>query len=324
MKYIAIIGAGQLGSRHLQGALKSELSLHIQVADISQESLTIAKARAEEIERKQGHTVTYLDNIGDLNNELDLVILATSARGRADLLQHLIQSKTIKNIVVEKVAFQSDSEFDQIIPLIGKYKINTWVNCSRRLFPFYQQLKQKLKGESITINIHAGNWGLACNAVHMMDLFYYMCDKTNDTLETYNQGLLPEIVESKRNSYYEVNGVLVASYGSNRLIMSCTKSDEPEVFSISSASCSWLIDESKHNLVYKSLKNGWEPEYLSVKITDVQSNLTGPLIESILVNGNSDLPTLQESYLIHSPLINSLLTHFNKYGDETFDKCPIT
>ena len=39
MKTIMIIGAGQLGSRHLQGAIQSELALHVIVVDPFQNSL---------------------------------------------------------------------------------------------------------------------------------------------------------------------------------------------------------------------------------------------------------------------------------------------
>ena len=49
MYNIAIIGAGQLGSRHLQGLKLAKLPIKIQVVDSSAESLAVAKSRYEEV-----------------------------------------------------------------------------------------------------------------------------------------------------------------------------------------------------------------------------------------------------------------------------------
>ena len=46
---ILLIGAGQLGSRHLQGLLKFQKKQFIYVLDRSEDSLTVAKKRAAEI-----------------------------------------------------------------------------------------------------------------------------------------------------------------------------------------------------------------------------------------------------------------------------------
>ena len=43
MKKIALIGAGQLGSRHLQGLAKSDLCLSIEVVEPFEGSKNIAK-----------------------------------------------------------------------------------------------------------------------------------------------------------------------------------------------------------------------------------------------------------------------------------------
>lgn len=52
MYNIIIIGAGQLGSRHLQGVLKSTYALNVTVVDPSEESLNTARERAEKISIK--------------------------------------------------------------------------------------------------------------------------------------------------------------------------------------------------------------------------------------------------------------------------------
>ena len=49
MKNIVIIGAGELGSRHLQGVLKSRGRFNVFVVDPSDSALQTANARAEEV-----------------------------------------------------------------------------------------------------------------------------------------------------------------------------------------------------------------------------------------------------------------------------------
>ena len=63
---VAIIGAGQLGSRHLQGLKLAASPLSITVMDSSEESLKVAKARYEDtstIGKKSCNLVTSIENL---------------------------------------------------------------------------------------------------------------------------------------------------------------------------------------------------------------------------------------------------------------------
>ena len=55
-----------------------------------------------------------------------------------------------------------------------------------------------------------------------------------------------------------------------------------------------------------------------------QSHLTSQYIKQIMKNGDCDLPTLDESFKTHKPMINC----FNEFLSETkgkkIEKCPIT
>ena len=50
MYNIAIIGAGQLGSRHLQGLKLAQLPMRIEIVDSSEKSLETARERYDQIE----------------------------------------------------------------------------------------------------------------------------------------------------------------------------------------------------------------------------------------------------------------------------------
>ena len=57
---IGLIGAGQIGSRHLQGLAKSTLQYKIYVVDPDEKSLSVAKIRYQEVSPKNtSNTVTF-------------------------------------------------------------------------------------------------------------------------------------------------------------------------------------------------------------------------------------------------------------------------
>lgn len=71
MYKIAIIGSGQLGSRHLQGIKTANLELSIEVVDSNIESLKIAENRYYEIaENQYTKNVHFLSSINELSDEL--------------------------------------------------------------------------------------------------------------------------------------------------------------------------------------------------------------------------------------------------------------
>lgn len=119
MYHIAIIGAGQLGSRHLQGLKSARLPMHIQVVDSSQAALDTARERYEQIDANpQVVSIDYLPYIDNLHSELDLVIIATGSKPRAEILKELLQKKIVKNLLVEKVLFPDLHSYHTIRDLL--------------------------------------------------------------------------------------------------------------------------------------------------------------------------------------------------------------
>ena len=88
MNSILILGSGQIGSRHLQGVLKLNRDLYVFVLDPSNESLTLSKERAAEVEHN--HLINYITNPSELPSEIDVVIIATDASIRYKVASDLI------------------------------------------------------------------------------------------------------------------------------------------------------------------------------------------------------------------------------------------
>ena len=120
MYKILIIGAGQLGSRHLQGILGSNITATIEVVDPSDLSIKNAIERSLEINYdKNKLKVNFYHNLNQISKEIDLCIIASTADKRFDIINSLLTSSKVKNLILEKILFQSINEYDIIDKLFG-------------------------------------------------------------------------------------------------------------------------------------------------------------------------------------------------------------
>ena len=77
---ILIIGAGNLGSRHLQGLGKTKNKFNITVLDPNDSALAKAKLCYKEILRSNPYqTVNFVNSLDLVRNSADLAIIATTA-----------------------------------------------------------------------------------------------------------------------------------------------------------------------------------------------------------------------------------------------------
>ena len=141
---IAIIGTGQLGSRHLQGLKTASSALTITVVDSSDESLKIAKERYNAVDEIGEKTIQYVKNIESLPAQLDLVIIATNSKSRALIVKRLLTHSSVKYLILEKVLFTQLSDYEEIGVLLKKKNVQCWVNCPRRMFGSYSMIKNSM------------------------------------------------------------------------------------------------------------------------------------------------------------------------------------
>lgn len=327
---ILLIGAGQLGSRHLQGLAKSKLHFDIHITDISSQSLNIAEERFNEANSlKTSIIVSKSNSVDDIPSQhFDLVIIATNADIRFAITKKLLSLHSVSNIIFEKVAFQSESQFIEIISLLKKHSVMSWVNCARRHFSGYRNLFNLLKGvEDIKFSLVGDDWGLACNSVHFLDLFAFLT--TNISYEFTNTNLLPEVFESKRKGFIELYGEYegVGNNGSTFKI-SCSPSKEniapqQSLIEINYGNQRILVNESLNQILFygESNKTPFRNEPLGIIY---QSNLTNIQAEQILLEGYSFLPTLQDSFEIHKPFLKMIKSHYEKLVGYSVDLVPIT
>lgn len=322
MYKIAIIGSGQLGSRHLQGIKTANIELSIEVVDSNLDSLRIAENRYYEIDvNKYTKIVRFLSSIDDLSDEIDVAIIATSSAPRFIIANELITKKQVRNIIFEKVLFQNEEYFHKVKNLLSNNNIKAWVNCPRRIFNFYRDIKDELKDEKeIILTVSGGEWGLGCNTIHFIDIFSYLTSQTNYSLLT--DGLNKKIYHSKRLGYVEFCGILsgITERGDIFNFISQENSNATPLVSIISQNKKFFIDETKTYMASYN-DNSWDTSKI---IVPYQSQLTGNVIENILSNKDINLTTYEDSMKLHLPFISSLLHFYNLITGIDTRNCPIT
>lgn len=317
IKKISIVGAGQLGSRYLQGLSKCQNPLRIYVQDILTESLLQAERRWQEVDgHSSHHEVSFHSEIKECSQQLDLAIIATAANSRPEVIKELAQHSVVHYWIIEKVLAQSTQGLDEIQFHVGDAL--AWVNTPRRIVHWHQRIKAQLQLNSpLHLTVSGGSWGLACNAVHFLDLMAwwsgeYLVAVSSDQLED-------SWTEAKRAGYWEIYGTLIATFseGSTVKLISDTSGTPTYLIQLSDGKGTWKIDEGGGTAIYTdgSELNGRMP---------FQSEMTANLVDEILDIGNCMLPSLNTSIEIHRIFINAMLEHWQRHSKPTAKFIPIT
>lgn len=319
-KKILIVGAGQLGSRHLQGALLSKNELLITVVDPSQESLDIAKERAGLVELGNGDIHVVYKNEMPESESFDVCIMATAAPVRAVATQQLLQSNQVKHIIFEKVLFQKIPEYAAIESLLKQNETTGWVNCPRRLFPTYTALKQGLDiSRPVKMLVRGHAWGMACNSIHFIDLFAFLTGCSSIKLEA---ALLdPKLLQSKRAGFFETTGKLSFIAGEHALTIESGTDAIPElIITLENGFTQHTINEIDG--VWSQMDGKQEKK--SEHVAMFQSQLTGDCVDELLLSNECGLTPFSQSCELHVPFISALLIHMSAIFDKKLDACPIT
>jgi hypothetical protein len=315
---ILISGAGQLGSRYLQGLTKCRMPLRIYVQDIHMVSLLQAERRWQEVYGPSSQHVALFSSVIDTSPErLDLAIVATTAHCRPQVVQEIAQNSVVRYWILEKVLAQSVHGMEEIQSHVGGDSL-AWVNTPRRSIPWHQRIKEKLDLRSpLHLTVTGGSWGLACNAMHFLDLLAWWSGESLIELRTnqLEDGWFP----AKRAGNWEIFGTLTAVFsgGSTALLAACNGEDSTYLMELTDHRGTWRINEAEGTATHTG---GSEiPGCLPY-----QSEMTTPLVERILVTGTCDLPNLDTSVAIHQVFISAMLRHWQAHKDPKASIVPIT
>ena len=325
MHSVLLIGAGQLGSRHLQSLARLDIPVSIKVIDPGREQLKMSRERFEQVPgHEKIHRIDYRESLHDVPSYIDLCIIATKADVRSSVTRQVIETANVKNIIFEKVLFQSLADYDEIEKLLADNNIRAWVNCPRRMYPIYQEIKSLFhRGERISYHLNGGEWGLACNSIHLIDHVAYFTGETDYEVDISH--LDKELRESKRKGFIEVSGTLGMTFrnGSELILHSKKDSGAPDMISILGERYHAVVFESAGRAMISDSQNYTDLREIGFKVP-YQSELTHLAAREVLLNGNSGLTEFSQSVRLHKPILKALMQYMEKVTGHYSDKCPIT
>ncbi|MEI8278347.1 MAG: Gfo/Idh/MocA family oxidoreductase [Bacteroidota bacterium] len=323
---VALIGAGQIGSRHLQGLALSKIPLNIQLIDPSNESLDLARKRYEEVTPAAEHLLTLHNSINDVFADIDVAIVATSSNVRRAVVEQLLSTINVKYLILEKVLFQKIEDYEAVSKLLVNKNVSAWVNHPRRMQQFYKDLQTEIGTEThINMNVIGNNWGLACNALHFLDLYAFITSSTELAVNT--QCLDAKILDSKRSGFVEFTGTLTGNdIKGNSYTLSCFDTHiVPTHILFSTPTKRILINEGDcADVLVANEATNWKYELRETFQPLYQSKLSGILAEDLLSKATCDLPTYNSSSSLHVSFISALLQHINTITGKIHTTCPIT
>lgn len=321
-----IIGAGQLGSRHLQGMLKSDMQLQtVYVIDPSEDSLNISRVRANEVEHN--HQLIFQQDWNDLPATLDVVIIATNSNVREKVIAQLLKNYRVKYLILEKVLFSDIESYNRVHYLLKNSSVKTYVNHPRRMFQSYKDLKKSIGDTFVgSFQLTGGDWGLGCNGLHFVDLFEFIAGSQVNSIDA--DWIDNKLLESKRKGFVEFTGTIKGrlNNGSTFHVTSLAGESSSSTIAIFNAENRYIIQEGGSPAIYNICKNNLFSLQKTPFSVEFQSNLTTRLIDNLLENGFCLLPTFEEAKHTHKLFIEALLKRYNKSAKAEDDNktLPIT
>lgn len=318
MTSILLIGAGNLGSRYLQGLVGSKLKLQIFIVDPLHNSLHLAKSRWVEAGGDESqHQVCWLQSLPSYLQRVDVALIVTSSKGRAKLVENIAKAIDVRYWALEKVLTQSSDELRVIKSALAGCE-GAWVNTPRRMMSWHKSLKEVFTDEGpLEVSYSGGLWGLACNSIHYIDLVAWWSGESLVSIDSSD--LDHHWHESKRAGYFEITGELVAYFSGGTSLRLVSKKDvqaQPIQVALRDG-VFWEVDE------LAGTARSSTGEKFDGRI-EFQSQLSSRLVNEILQRGKCDLPTLSESSAMHKIFLDAMLEHWNQSKNRNDDLVPIT
>mgnify|MGYP001459240226 FL=1 len=310
MVNVCLIGCGGVGKRHLEAMLKVKNDINIEVVEPNIEGIPTTLV---------GQNINYFSKIEDVSNNIDICLIATTANVRKKVILELVSKKNVKFMILEKVVFQNEKDFDEIIKLFEEKNIKSWVNCHLRAQPIYKELKtQSIISYDTTMTYeYSDDFTLSSSAIHILDLFSYLCDDYD--LEIQDIVTDTELKSSRHSGCVDFNGYMkVKSTNGYELVVKKRDAHFGEHLTI------------YHNDLTVRSSEGDDPDNRIGFVQDKkipyvwQSSLTNSYIDDIIEKSDCDLSTLENSAKLHKIMLKSFRNLLKeKYNREVVD-CPIT
>lgn len=323
IKNIYIVGAGQLGSRHLQALKSVKASLQITVIDPSEESLKIAKERYDSLPEIHNHKVEYCNEIPESFDRIDIAIIASNSDVRRSIIETLLANGLIEFMILEKLLFDKKEDYYLVNELFNEKNVKAWVDCSMRTMPFYYDLKSYFDGKPFVYIVTGSKYGLITNVIHFIDHISYLSDCLDYKIDTSMLHFPP--IQSKRKGFLELNGSISVKFSNGSLgFFTCfPEGSLPVAIEIISGSFRVLSREWEGKAWFSEENKNWVWNEVDAEIP-FQSRMTTEVVEDILKNGTCSLVKYRDSMKLHIALLEGLKEYLNSRSLTLIDHYPFT
>lgn len=322
---LAVIGAGNFGSRHLQALSLLDRETRVAVVEPNADSARRAQALwAECAPSKHDIQVKFLTEPGRLPSEIDVAVVATNSDVRQAVLEKLLDRRKVRYLILEKVLFQRPQSLVEVGKLLDRAGTKAWVNCGRRMWPFYQEMRRILdRPERFEISMSGTQWGLATSTIHFLDLAAFLTGTEDFKITT--QDLAPETIPSKRPGFIELTGTLTATSprGGRVSLTSHREGALPPLLTVTTPSFRAVIRETEGKAWLSDPRTEWKWREETFD-HPFQSRLTHLAVQSLLDSGDCSLTPYTASAALHRIYLETLLEHLRSTGSRTLEACAIT
>lgn len=326
---VAIVGCGQIGSRHLQALANLEEEATIYLVDSFPASLSVAHERFGEVWDESKNSMIHLkkmDRIESIDKKIDVAIISSNSAERARLTEDIINHASPKYLILEKFLFQRGSEYDVVKAVIEKNRVKAYVNQWISSNYMFCRIAQWLGDiDHLVMKVSGNNWGLSCNSVHFIDYFDMLTGRGNLKI---NESLLEGITESKRPGYYEFNGsILVGGPDDSELVLSsnCGEENDTSIYiDIRKGEKSVIIKISQDNKMQCMFEDNKSVASFTENTIPFQSNITHRIVQRLMLEGKCDLPAFERSSYHHLLVLPVFEEYVKEKTDIAWDSCPIT
>ena len=305
---VLVVGCGSIGRWHIKGLEQSKYPLDVYACDVSSDALEELDKFIENKLIQNSKINFHKFNLFDLKSndlpEMDLTILSTTARRRADVCAEIKSQVSSRAWLIEKPLEQSASRLKRLCDVFCHD--NVFVNHPRRLVHFYQNISNDSRLEKLAnVEVFGRNIGLACNVSHFLDLLHMITNQTPAQVDL--SGLNTDWHRSTREGYWDVSGVLIVKYeGGIKLRLHCSNGLGDPIISLNSRVGRLCTIDEKLKLV--SFSDG-TCETVNL---EPQSKITGRLLDELFEKGTSKLPSLNESAQYNQLVLEAMQRHWSR------------
>jgi predicted dehydrogenase len=312
---VALIGCGNIGFRHLQALTSGAEPATVTVVEPNVAAHERINEHIAQTAASSSKHITLVTDVPASPQAFDLVVVATTTDTRRAVVDILLDRHQVSVLILEKVLFPRVADLDEIGKRIEDLAVTTFVNCGRRTFPGYVQLRDQLASRPVrTIAVHGNRFGLASNAVHFLDVAEFLTGAAITSVSA--AGLQPGHVPSKRAGSIEVFGTLAAELSDgSALTIECLDQEPVAVeVDIDADGLSVAIDEVGRTVTVDGETRPFGLQTVSE---------TTWIYDDALRTGSCSLTPYADSARQHRAYLNALRPHLG-LSNEADDPCPIS